>query len=109
MLVIDYFGNVKWSIYLKTPENNRLHHWGDVMENKIYLPSRNFIDLPNEISQKIGPYFQNCYKKNSFTLQNNLRYNFTMTKKVNIEKVKQPKHPKPVKFNFKKIWKPQHK
>ena len=81
------------------------------MENKIYLPSRNFIDLPNEISQKIGPYFQNCYKKNSFTLQNNLRYNFTMAKKVivNIEKVKQPKHPKPVKFNFKKIWKPQHK
>ena len=49
--------------------------------------------------------------KNSFTLQNNLRYNFTMPKKVivNIEKVKQPKHPKPVKFNFKKIWKPQHK
>jgi len=66
VMKIDYFGNVKWSIYLKTPENNRLHHWGDVMENKIYLPSRNFIDLPNEISQKIGPYFQNCYKKNSF-------------------------------------------
>ena len=36
-------------------------------------------------------------------------YNHTMTKKVNIKKVKQPKHPKPVKFNFKKIWKPQHK
>ena len=66
VMKIDYLGNIKWSIFLKTPKNNRLHHWGDVMDNKIYLPGRNFIDLPNNVSKKIGPYFKNCHKKNSF-------------------------------------------
>lgn len=42
-----------------------IHHWGDAFENNIYLPGRNFIDLPNDISRSMGNFYRQCVLHNA--------------------------------------------
>ena len=43
------------------------HHWGDVFKNKIYVPGRDFIDLPSKISKSFdNTKYSKCNLKNSW-------------------------------------------
>jgi hypothetical protein len=42
-----------------------LHHWGDVFEGKLYQPGRDFVDLPNTLSQQIGYKYGRCETEDS--------------------------------------------
>ena len=57
---IDKFGNIVW-------RNNSLnHHWVDVEKNKIFIPSRKFVSLPNDLNGDLkNSELRNCNIKNS--------------------------------------------
>ena len=57
---IDKFGNIVW-------KNNSLnHHWVDVEKNKIFIPSRKFVSLPNDLKGDLkNSELKNCNNKNS--------------------------------------------
>ena len=58
VMKIDYFGNVKWSIYLKTPENNRLHHWGVSWKIKYIYPAEILLIYLMKYPKKLGHIFK---------------------------------------------------
>ena len=57
---IDKFGNIIW-------RNNGLnHHWIDIEKNKIFIPSRKFVSLPNDLKGDLkNSELKNCNNKNS--------------------------------------------
>ncbi len=57
---INKFGEILWS-------NSGLnHHWVDVKNEKIFIPSRKFMSLPNDLdSNLINSELKNCDKKKS--------------------------------------------
>ena len=57
---IDKFGNIIWN-------NNSLnHHWIDIEKNKIFIPSRKFVSLPNDLNSDLrNTELKNCNFKNS--------------------------------------------
>lgn len=44
-----------------------LHHWGDSFEDKIYLPGRDFVSLPNTLSSKIGYSYAECNERSAIS------------------------------------------
>ena len=57
---IDKFGNIIW-------RNNSLnHHWIDIEQNKLFIPSRKFVSLPNDLKGDLkNSELKNCNNKNS--------------------------------------------
>ncbi len=58
---IDKNGQIIWKI------NKINHHWADVYNDKIFIPSRKFINLPNDLNNKLllNSLLKNCKTKNS--------------------------------------------
>ena len=43
-----------------------LHHWGDIYDEKIYVPGKIFANLPNELSSSYtNSHYSNCRLKNA--------------------------------------------
>ena len=57
---IDKFGNIIWR------NKNLNHHWIDIHKSKIFIPSRKFVSLPDDLSTDLkNTELKNCNLKNS--------------------------------------------
>ncbi len=57
---IDKFGNIIWR------NKNLNHHWIDIQKNKVFIPSRKFVSLPDDLGTDLkNTELKNCNFKNS--------------------------------------------
>ena len=53
-------------IWMNVKKKFALHHWGDIYDEKIYVPGKIFANLPNELSSSYtNSHYSNCRLKNA--------------------------------------------